>query len=113
MTVVEVFPRHTFLSKCPLEETSCAKRRASGFFRKQNDCYEELSTFAERNNVTPEHILIGSGSSAPLQWLATKVSREGHILGPDLFWDTTSKMGTANSKFRIIKKTSGQICCFI
>ena len=63
---------------------------------------------AERNNVTPEHILIGSGSSAPLQWLATKVAREGHILGPDLFWDTTSKMGTANSKFSIkrLKKNS-------
>ena len=51
---------------------------------------------AERNNVTPEHIIIGSGSSAPLQWLATKVTQEGHILGPDLFWDTTSKMGSMN-----------------
>ena len=40
---------------------------------------------AERNNVTPEHIIIGSGSSAPLQWLATKVTQEGHILGPNLF----------------------------
>ena len=45
---------------------------------------------AEKNNVTPDHILIGSGSSAPLQWLASKVTRKGHILGPDLFWDTTS-----------------------
>ena len=54
---------------------------------------------AERNNVTPEHILIGSGSSAPLQWLATKVTRKGHILGPDLFWDTTTKMGSANNDY--------------
>ena len=56
---------------------------------------------AERNNVTPEHILIGSGSSAPLQWLATKVTRKGHILGPDLFWDTTTKMGSANNDYGI------------
>jgi histidinol-phosphate aminotransferase len=56
---------------------------------------------AERNNVTPEHILIGSGSSAPLQWLATKVTKKGHILGPDLFWDTTTKMGSANNDYGI------------
>ena len=63
---------------------------------------------AERNNVTPEHIIIGSGSSAPLQWLATKVTQEGHILGPDLFWDTTSKMGSMNSEYGIkrLDKTS-------
>ena len=56
---------------------------------------------AERHSVTPEHIIIGSGSSAPLQWLATKVTQEGHILGPDLFWDTTSKMGSMNSEYGI------------
>ena len=56
---------------------------------------------AERHNLTPSHIILGSGSSAPLQWLATKVTKEGHILGPDLFWDTTSKMGSANSPFGI------------
>ena len=63
---------------------------------------------AERNNVTPEHIIIGSGSSAPLQWLATKVTQKGHILGPDLFWDTTSKMGSMNSEYGIkrLDKTS-------
>lgn len=56
---------------------------------------------AEKNNVTPDHILIGSGSSAPLQWLATKVTRKGHILGPDLFWDTTSIMGSKNNQFTL------------
>ena len=62
---------------------------------------ELKAMIAERNNVTPEHILIGSGSSAPLQWLATKVTRKGHILGPDLFWDTTTKMGSANNDYGI------------
>jgi histidinol-phosphate aminotransferase len=62
---------------------------------------ELKAMIAERNNVTPEHILIGSGSSAPLQWLATKVTKKGHILGPDLFWDTTTKMGSANNDYGI------------
>jgi len=48
---------------------------------------------AERNNVTPEHIALSSGSSGVLSYLAVAVSQQGKMLGPDLFWDTTAKAG--------------------
>ena len=54
---------------------------------------------AERNDVSTDHIMITSGSSGALMYLAAAVSQSGHIIGPDLFWDTTSKMGTRNSPF--------------
>ncbi len=51
------------------------------------------SMIAERNDVSTDHIMITSGSSGALMYLAAAVSQSGHIIGPDLFWDTTSKMG--------------------
>ena len=57
------------------------------------------SMIAERNGVSTDHIMITSGSSGALMYLAAAVSQSGHIIGPDLFWDTTSKMGTRNSPF--------------
>jgi len=51
------------------------------------------SMIAERNNVTPEHISLSSGSSGVLAYLAVAVSQQGKMLGPDLFWDTTAKVG--------------------
>jgi histidinol-phosphate aminotransferase len=48
---------------------------------------------AERNNVTPDHITLSSGSSGVLSYLAVAVSQSGKMLGPDLFWDTTAKAG--------------------
>ena len=57
------------------------------------------SMIAERNDVSTDHIMITSGSSGALMYLAAAVSQSGHIIGPDLFWDTTSKMGTRNSPF--------------
>ena len=56
---------------------------------------------AERHNLTTDHILLSSGSSGVLTNLALAASREGHILGADLFWDTTSRMGTRNAEFGI------------
>ncbi|HEY8569966.1 pyridoxal phosphate-dependent aminotransferase [Microbulbifer sp.] len=47
---------------------------------------------AERHGLTPEHISIGSGSSAGLTAAAIVAGRKGNILGPDLFWDTTSRV---------------------
>ena len=59
------------------------------------------SMIAERNGVSVDHIMITSGSSGALTHLAAAVSQSGNILGPDLFWDTTSKMGTQNSPFSL------------
>lgn len=49
---------------------------------------------AERHGLTPQHILLSSGSSGALTYLARAAAGQGQILGPDLFWDTTAKMGT-------------------
>lgn len=51
------------------------------------------SMIAERHGLTPEHISLSSGSSGVLSYLAVAMTRKGHILGPDLFWDTTAKAG--------------------
>ncbi|WP_250461254.1 pyridoxal phosphate-dependent aminotransferase [Microbulbifer litoralis] len=47
---------------------------------------------AERHSLTPEHVTIGSGSSAGLTAAAIAAAQKGDILGPDLFWDTTAKV---------------------
>lgn len=52
---------------------------------------------AERHGLTKEHIILSSGSSGVLTSLATMAAQQGSILGSDLFWDTTSRMGTRNS----------------
>ena len=52
------------------------------------------SMIAERHGVTPEHISLSSGSSGALTYIATAAAAKGSILGPDLFWDTTARMGT-------------------
>ena len=41
--------------------------------------------------MTPEHITLSSGSSGVLTYIAVAKLKEGNILGPDLFWDTTTK----------------------
>jgi histidinol-phosphate aminotransferase len=46
---------------------------------------------AERNNVPPESVALSSGSSGALVACALAAGQKGDILGPDLFWDTTSK----------------------
>ena len=56
---------------------------------------------AEKHGLTKEHILLSSGSSSSLTSLAMMASQHGSILGSDLFWDATSKMGTRNSKYGI------------
>lgn len=47
---------------------------------------------AERHGLTPDHVTLGSGSSAGLAAAAIVAAQKGSILGPDLFWDTTSKV---------------------
>jgi len=52
------------------------------------------SMIAERHGVTADHIALSSGSSGALTYIATAAAAKGDILGPDLFWDTTARMGT-------------------
>jgi histidinol-phosphate aminotransferase len=63
-----------------------------------NDSAELLKAMiAERHGLSKDHIILSSGSSGVLTSLAMVAANKGDILGPDLFWDTTSKMGTRNS----------------
>lgn len=48
---------------------------------------------AERHQVSPEMVVIGSGSTEILCAIALSWGREGAILCPDLFWDTTVLYG--------------------
>ena len=50
------------------------------------------SMIAERHGLTPDHVVLGSGSSAGLTAAAIVAGHKGSILGPDLFWDTTAKV---------------------
>jgi len=50
------------------------------------------SMIAERHGLTPDHVVLGSGSSAGLTAAAIVAGHKGNILGPDLFWDTTAKI---------------------
>ena len=52
---------------------------------------------AERHGVTPEHIALSSGSGGVLTYIATAAGAKGNILTPDLFWDTTARMGTRHA----------------
>ena len=49
------------------------------------------SMIADYNGVTTKNVALSSGSSGVLTYLAVGASRNGKILGPDLFWDTTVK----------------------
>jgi len=44
---------------------------------------------AERHGLTPDHVLIGSGSTEVLSAIALIYGAKGQIVTPDLFWDTT------------------------
>ena len=50
-----------------------------------------LDMIAERHGISRKNISLSAGSSPILSYTALAASKKGKILGPDLFWDTTSK----------------------
>lgn len=78
-----------------------------------NDSVTRLkSMIAETHGLTPEHVLLSAGSSGVLTYLAVAASKRGKIVGPDLFWETTTKMGlgqTGGEMVRLSKTTDLQI----
>lgn len=58
---------------------------------------------AERHGLSPDYVVLSSGSSGVLTYLALAASQQGKILAPDLFWDTTSLMGVRNSNNGIVR----------
>ena len=49
------------------------------------------SMISERFDIPASQVSFSSGSSGVLTYLALAKAREGEILGPDLFWDTTTR----------------------
>lgn len=49
------------------------------------------SMISERFDIPASQVSFSSGSSGVLTYLALAKAREGKILGPDLFWDTTTR----------------------
>ncbi|MEL7044623.1 MAG: histidinol-phosphate transaminase [Pseudomonadota bacterium] len=64
---------------------------ASGAYYAGETARALRAMIAERNGVEPESVLLSSGSSGALAAAAVDAGQDGNILGPDLFWDTTSK----------------------
>ena len=62
-----------------------------------------IDMIAERHGITKEHISLSSGSSGVLTYLAVAKTREGKILGPDLFWDTTSRAALRQNGGEILR----------
>jgi len=76
-------------SKKALEAMAAAS--AKGAYYVGESVPRLLAMISERHGITPEHISLSSGSSGVLTYLAVAKAREGKILGPDLFWDTTTR----------------------
>ncbi len=68
-----------------------AEAGAQGAYYVGESAVKLRAMIAEFHGVTPEHVTLGSGSSACLVSAAILAGQSGNILGPDLFWDTTSK----------------------
>jgi histidinol-phosphate aminotransferase len=66
-----------------------------------------MDMIAERNGLTRDHISLSSGSSGVLTSLAIAKAPKGKILGPDLFWDTTSRkaIGQGVGEIKRLPKT--------
>lgn len=62
----------------------------NGAYYVQESARALQSMIAERHGVSPEYVALSSGSSGALVACAVAAAQKGNILGPDLFWDTTS-----------------------
>src|SRR6056297_3167834 len=51
-----------------------------------------IDKLSERFALDRDHITLGAGSSGALANLARAKAKEGRIVGPDLFWDTTTRL---------------------
>ena len=58
---------------------------------------------AEKHGITKDHILLSAGSSGVLTYLAVAASKRGKIVTPDLYWDTTTRMGIAQTGGEMVR----------
>jgi histidinol-phosphate aminotransferase len=74
-------------SKAALAAIEAASRQGAYYV---GDSVTRLKAMiAERNGVDPALVSLSAGSSGVLTYIAVAASKQGSILGPDLFWDTT------------------------
>ena len=85
----------------PAALKAMAEASQSGAYYVSESSKKLRDMIAERHGLTREHVMLSSGSSGVLTFLAMAATRQGNILGPDLFWDTTSRMGVRNSDYGI------------
>jgi len=82
---------------------------ASGAYYVRDSARALQAMIAERHGVDPEYVALSSGSSGALVACAVSAGQSGDILGPDLFWDTTSKSVEQQgiAEIKRLPKTSG------
>ena len=85
----------------PAAVRAMAEASAHGAYYVRRSAQKLREMIAEKHGLSVDHVLLSSGSSGALTYLALAASQKGQILTPDLFWDTTSLMGVRNSPFGI------------
>ena len=55
----------------------------------------------EKHGLTTDHIVLSSGSTAVLMNVALASLKKGHILAPDLFWDSTANLASDVSQNKL------------
>ena len=85
----------------PAAVRAMAEASAHGAYYVRRSAQKLREMIAEKHGLSVDHVLLSSGSSGALTYLALAASQKGQILTPDLFWDTTALMGARNSEFGI------------
>ncbi len=89
----------------PAALKAMAEATSSGAYYVRDSSQKLRDMIAEKHGLTRDHVMLSSGSSGVLTYMALASAQNGSILGPDLFWDTTAIMGTRNSDFGIKRLT--------
>ena len=76
----------------PAALDAMAEATANGAFYVSGSVKRLEDMISERFGLGVENITLSAGSSGALTNLARAKAEHGHILGPDLFWDTTTRL---------------------
>jgi histidinol-phosphate aminotransferase len=87
----------------PAAIKAMAEASQAGAYYVRESSQKLRDMIAEHHGLTREHVMLSSGSSGVLTFMAMAASKQGSILAPDLFWDTTAKMGVRNSDNGIVR----------
>ena len=89
-----------------LEAINKASKRGAYYVKASGKFLREM--IAEKHNLSPDHVMLSSGSTAVLANIAFAAIKEGHILAPDLFWDITAKTASEVGKFELKRLPSNK-----